>query len=85
MSISPSPIAIEQKAQTLPVKITLLVVNTLTVMAGATIAPSLPAMQVQFAAVDNVEYLVRLALTMPALLIALGAPIVGIIYRSVWA
>ena len=68
----------QPKADTLPVKITLLLVSTLTVMAGATIAPSLPAMRTFFADVPNADYLVRLALTLPALLIALGAPFVGI-------
>jgi MFS family permease len=59
-------------------KITLLLVSTLTVMSGATIAPSLPAMGEYFADVPNADYLVRLALTLPALLIALGAPVVGV-------
>lgn len=60
------------------VKIALLLVSTLTIMAGATIAPSLPAMRVHFTAVPNADYWVRLALTLPALLIALGAPVVGV-------
>jgi MFS family permease len=60
-------------------KITLLAISTLTVMSGATIAPSLPAMREYFANVENADYLVRLALTLPALFIALGAPLVGII------
>ncbi len=60
-------------------QITLLLVSTLTVMSGATIAPSLPAMREYFANVPNADYLVRLALTLPALLIALGAPVVGVI------
>ncbi|MBE9211764.1 MFS transporter [Plectonema cf. radiosum LEGE 06105] len=60
-------------------KITLLVISTLTVMSGATIAPSLPAMQEHFANIENADYLVKLALTLPALFIALGAPLVGII------
>lgn len=60
-------------------KATLLVISTLTVMSGATIAPSLPAMREYFNDVPNADYLVRLALTLPALFIALGAPFVGII------
>ncbi len=64
---------------TLLVKITLLLVSTLTVMAGATIAPSLPAMRQHFAEVPNADYWVRLVLTAPALFIALGAPIAGTI------
>lgn len=78
MSIGSSQSLIEQRVQTMPVKLALLVVSTLTVMAGATIAPSLPAMQAHFAEVDNAAYLVRLALTMPAIFIAIGAPVVGI-------
>ena len=46
-----------------PVKATLLLVSTLTVMAGATIAPSLPAMEEHYAEVENVAYWVRLVLT----------------------
>lgn len=60
-----------------PLKLTLLLTSTLTIMAGATIAPSLPAMQAHFATVENVELWVRLLLTTPALLIALGAPLAG--------
>lgn len=61
----------------LVVKITLLLTSSLTVMAGATIAPSLPAMQEHFADVEHVEYLVKLALTIPAVFIAISGPIVG--------
>ncbi|BAZ37337.1 major facilitator superfamily MFS_1 [Calothrix sp. NIES-4101] len=65
--------------QSILTKITLLLISTLTVMSGATIAPSLPAMREYFANIPNADYLVRLALTLPALFIALGAPLVGII------
>ena len=79
MSYQSDSIALENRVNTLPVKIVLLLIGTLTVMSGATIAPSIPAMQDYFKAVPNSEYLVRLALTLPALFIALGAPIVGIL------
>lgn len=69
----------EKQTNSFPVKITLLVVSTLTVMAGATIAPSLPAMQQHFANLANVGYWVRLVLTVPALFIAIGAPFVGVL------
>lgn len=59
------------------IRITLLLASTLTVMSGATIAPSLPAMQAQFAEIENVEFWVRLVLTMPALFIVIGSPIAG--------
>lgn len=57
--------------------ITLLLISTLTVMAGATIAPALPAMQQQFADFTNAEFWVRLVLTIPGLFIVLGAFIAG--------
>ena len=59
------------------IKITLLLASTLTVMSGATISPSLPAMENHFAGVDNVSLWVRLVLTVPALLIVVGSPIAG--------
>jgi MFS family permease len=63
----------------LPSRLTLLMVSMLTVMSGATISPALPTMQEHFQDVPNVDYLVRLALTLPALLIAIAAPLVGIL------
>lgn len=62
---------------TFPIKATLLLTSTLTVMSGATIAPSLPAMQEHFAGVANSALLVRLVLTIPALLIAIGGLFAG--------
>jgi MFS family permease len=67
------------RVDTLPTKAILMLVSMLTVMAGATIAPSLPAMRNFFAATPDADYWVRLALTLPALFIALGAPLVGIL------
>ncbi|MBW4602898.1 MAG: MFS transporter [Calothrix sp. FI2-JRJ7] len=64
-------------------KATLLLVSTLTVMSGATISPSLPAMREYFSNVQNADYLVKLSLTLPALFIALGAPLAGIIIDRV--
>lgn len=65
------------KTSSFLVKATLLLSSSLTVMAGATIAPSLPAMRDYFAATPNADYWVRLVLTVPALFIAIGAPFVG--------
>lgn len=73
----------EQQTNSLPVKSTLLVVSTLTVMAGATIAPSLPAMKQHFSNISNVDYWVRLVLTVPALFIALGAPLIGVLIDKI--
>lgn len=62
---------------TFPIKATLLLTSTLTVMSGATIAPSLPAMQDYFADIENSALLVRLVLTIPALFIAIGGLFAG--------
>ena len=56
---------------------TLLLGSTMTVMAGATISPALPAIRTEFAAVPNAELLAQLSLTIPALFIALFAPFAG--------
>lgn len=58
-------------------KAVLLLVSTLTVMSGATIAPSLPQMARVFAAVPNAVFLSKLLLTLPALAIAIFAPLAG--------
>jgi MFS family permease len=78
MDSQPGTNRFEARVNSLPAKATLLCLSTLTVMAGATIAPSLPAMQDYFKTVPNADYAVRLGLTLPALLIALGAPVVGV-------
>lgn len=58
-------------------KIILLLASTLTVMAGATIAPSLPQISKVFADVPHSEFLSKLILTLPALFIAMVAPLTG--------
>jgi MFS family permease len=57
--------------------LTLLLVSTLTVMAGATIAPALPGMRDQFAGTPGAEFLTKLVLTSPALSIAVCGSFVG--------
>lgn len=59
--------------------ITLLLVSTMTVMAGATISPALPQIEEFFGEVPNAAFWVRLMLTMPALFTAISAPFVGVI------
>ena len=49
----------------------------MTVMAGATIAPSLPEMTKAFSTNPNAEVLVKLVLTIPGLFIAITAPFSG--------
>lgn len=60
-------------------RLTLLLLAALTIMAGATIAPALPAMQAHFADQPNAALLVKLALTIVGLAIAISAPISGIL------
>ena len=64
-------------------RLTLLIAASLTVMSGATIAPGLPGMRAHFEGVPNAELLTRLVLTVPALFIALGAPVAGLVIERV--
>ncbi len=57
--------------------ITLLMLSSMTVMAGATIAPALPKIRVFFQATPDVDFWVKLLLTMPALFTAISAPFAG--------
>ena len=56
---------------------TLLLASMLTIMAGATISPALPAIQREFANAPNAGILVGLVLTMHGLFIAVGSPLIG--------
>ncbi len=58
---------------------TLLIGSTMTIMAGATIAPSLPQIANVFKDGPNIDILVKLVLTIPALFIVIGAPLAGIL------
>ncbi|CAM3403201.1 MFS transporter [Deinococcus saxicola] len=62
-----------------PTRLTLLLLAALTIMSGATIAPALPAMQAHFADQPNSALLVKLALTIVGLAIALSAPLSGVL------
>ncbi|HZF43996.1 MAG TPA: MFS transporter [Sphingomonadaceae bacterium] len=66
----------------LPLKgpaLTLLLVSSLTVMSGATIAASLPALEAHFDGTPNVGLLARLVLTVPAAAIVISAPLAGLL------
>lgn len=60
------------------VKTTLLIGSSLTIMSSATIAPSLPQMSEVFEDVPNAAFLSKLILTLPALFIAMCAPLAGL-------
>lgn len=57
--------------------LTLLFASSLTIMAGAIIAPALPGLRTHFLGTPQVEILARLLLTAPALAVALFAPWAG--------
>lgn len=61
------------------VKAALLIASSLVVLGGATLSPALPAIQAHFSDFANIAFLVRLVLTLPALLIAITAPGAGYI------
>jgi MFS family permease len=60
-----------------PTPIALLLCSSMTVMAGAIIAPSLPEMQAALARSPRDALLVRLVLTLPSLFTALTSPLAG--------
>ncbi|WP_444899898.1 MFS transporter [Microbulbifer sp. VAAC004] len=68
-----------ESAIPVPMRFTLLCLAALTIMSGATIAPSLPALEAHFAQHEDIALLSRLILSLPALMIALFAPIAGFI------
>jgi len=60
-----------------PLTATLLAISSLTVMSGAAVAPALPSLRDAYGGGEDVETLSKLVLTLPALLIALTAPLSG--------
>ncbi len=58
-------------------EVTLLLASTLTILANAIVAPSLPLISSAFIDVKNVEILTKMMLTLPALTIAIVAPLAG--------
>ena len=67
------------KTNSWTLKLTILLVSSLTIMSVITISPSLPEMKEAFSAHSNADFLVKLILTLPALFIALSAGIIGIL------
>ncbi|MEJ7684595.1 MAG: MFS transporter [Segetibacter sp.] len=63
--------------KTWKLKLTLLLVSSLTIMSVITISPALPQMALAFSDVENAAFLVKLVLTLPALMIAVCSPIAG--------
>jgi MFS family permease len=71
------PTAIYMEPNNWKLKLTLLLVSSLTIMSVITISPALPQMAVEFKDVENAALLVKLILTIPALMIAVFSPITG--------
>ncbi len=64
-------------------RITLLAASSIAIFAGATLAPALPAMRDNFRNVPNIDLMVRLVLTLPALFIGLLSPFVGLVVDKI--
>lgn len=60
-------------------KVILLMASSLTVMSVSAISPALPKIADAFKSIENAEFLVKLMLTIPSLIIAIFAPIAGLI------
>jgi len=58
-------------------KLTLLLVSSLTIMSVITISAALPQMTIAFSSVKNAALIVKLVFTIPALMIAVVSPITG--------
>lgn len=58
--------------------LTLMMIATMTVMAGATIAPALPAIENAFLHTPHVNFLTKLLLSATALFTAISAPVAGV-------
>ncbi len=60
-------------------KLTVLLVSSLTIMSVITISPALPAMSAEFSNLSNGQFMVQMVLTIPALFIAITSPLAGIL------
>ncbi|MDQ6761067.1 MAG: MFS transporter, partial [Bacteroidota bacterium] len=65
------------KAHSWKLKFTLLLVSSLTIMSVITISPALPQMATAFSHVKNSAFIVKMILTIPALMIAIISPLTG--------
>jgi MFS family permease len=82
ITVEPSKIIYNGNGAVIPkktgkLKLTLLLVSSLTIMSIITISPALPQMAAAFSDVPNATFLVKLVLTIPALMIAVFSPITG--------
>jgi MFS family permease len=66
-----------------PLKISLLFIATLTVMSGITIVSTLPLISQNFSHIPNIDFYSKMLLTIPAIVVALFAPFVGVLVDKV--
>ncbi len=69
----------KEKTKSFLQELFILLSGTLTVMAGATIAPILKEMAVHFSHISNIDLISKLVLSVTSLAIAIGALFIGII------
>ena len=67
------------KAINKKIQISLLLIATMGVMSGITVVSSLPLISQTFSDLPHIEFLSKLMLTIPSIIIALFAPIAGVI------
>ncbi|MFI6294884.1 MFS transporter [Nonomuraea sp. NPDC050790] len=79
MASVPTQPAPSQRAPSRPARAAILAAAMLTIMAPAIISPSLPAMREAFAHAPGADLLVRFALTVTSLAIAVSAPVSGLV------
>jgi len=60
-------------------KLTVLLVSSLTIMSVITLSPALPAISADFNHVPNGQFIVQMVLTIPALFISLTSPLAGML------
>lgn len=69
----------ESKTKSSLREVSLLLTSTLVILAPLVVSPALPKIASFFSGISNAETLAKLVMTLPALSIAIGSPIVGII------
>ena len=67
-----------EKTDALKIKWALMLIATMTIMSGVTVVASLPLMSETFKDIENIDFLSKLMLCIPSLVIAIFAPIVGL-------
>ena len=67
----------------LKVKMSLLVLATMGVMSGVSIVATLPLMSQHFSEINHIDFLSKLLLTIPSIMVAIFAPFVGMVIDKI--